>query len=81
MKLSVSLSDADVALIDALAASGGFSSRSAVIQHALSRLRAHDLHAAYAQAWDEWDGEGDAGLWDAASADGVPAVPADGATP
>ena len=32
-------------------------------------------------AFDEWDGEGDAGLWDAASADGVPAVPADGATP
>jgi Arc/MetJ-type ribon-helix-helix transcriptional regulator len=75
MKLSISLTDADVALIDELAAEGAFTSRSAVIQHALARLRAQGLQADYGQAWDEWAAEGDAEPWDATVGDGV-ATPA-----
>jgi len=71
MKLSISLTDADVALIDQYATEGGFASRSAVVQHALSRLRAQDLQGSYAAAWNEWSGEGDANAWDSVAADGM----------
>lgn len=72
MKLSISLTDADVTLIDEYAAEGGFTSRSAVIQHALSRLRTGELQGSYAAAWDEWAGEGDAASWDSTAGDGLP---------
>ena len=78
MKLSISLDDADVALVDALQAQGGFASRSAVIQHALATLRAQGLHAEYAAAWEDWDAEGEAGPWDTTTPDGV--GPAKGTT-
>ncbi len=67
MKLSISLTEDDVALMDQIAATGGFPSRSAVVQHALSRLRAQGLHADYAEAWDEFVDGGDAGRWEASS--------------
>ena len=70
VKLSISLPAPDVAFLDELAAQGGFSSRSAVIQHALARLRAQDLQADYAQAWDEWQAEGDEASWDGAASAG-----------
>jgi len=71
MKLSISLADADVLLLDELASQGGFASRSAVVQYALGRLRTQGLQADYADAWDEWNAEGDADPWDAAVSDGV----------
>jgi len=71
MKLSISLADADVLLLDDLAAQGGFASRSAVVQYALGRLRAQGLQADYAEAWDEWTAEGDAAPWDATVSDGI----------
>ena len=71
MKLSISLTDADVALIDHYATEGGFSSRSAVVQHALSKLRSGELQGSYAAAWDEWADAGDAGAWDSTAADGM----------
>jgi len=71
MKLSISLTDADVALIDHFAGEGGFASRSAVVQHALSRLRAQTLQGSYAAAWNEWADEGDADAWDSTAADGI----------
>ena len=71
MKLSISLTDADVALIDQFASEGGFASRSAVVQHALSNLRVQELQGSYAVAWTEWADEGDAGAWDLASGDGL----------
>jgi len=71
MKLSISLTDADVALIDHFAGEGGFASRSAVVQHALSRLRAQELQGSYAAAWNEWADEGDADAWDSTAADGI----------
>ncbi len=72
MKLSISLSDAHVALIDLIKEQGGFESRSAVIQHALSTLDSSRGEAAYAAAWTEWEDDGDEALWASAGADGVP---------
>lgn len=71
MKISVSLSDDDVALIDQLAAESGLPSRSAVVQRALARWRDQRLGADYAGAWDEWGGEADAAAWDAAAEAGT----------
>jgi Arc/MetJ-type ribon-helix-helix transcriptional regulator len=71
MKLSISLTDADVALIDQFASEGGFASRSAVVQHALSQLRVQDLQGSYAVAWSEWADEGDAGAWEFTAGDGM----------
>lgn len=69
MKLSVSLSADDVHLLDRLAAERG-SSRSAVLQQAVSLLRDQQLAQDYADAWTEWD-DGDGPLWDSASGDGL----------
>ncbi len=71
MKLSISLTDADVALIDQFAKEGGFASRSAVVQHALSRLRLQELQGSYAAAWNEWADEGDSSAWGSTTADGM----------
>lgn len=71
MKLSISLTEADVALIDQFVLEGGFASRSAVVQHALSRLRAQELQGSYAAAWKEWTDEGDSSAWDSTAGDGM----------
>jgi Arc/MetJ-type ribon-helix-helix transcriptional regulator len=71
VKLSVSLSEDDVALLDAYAQSSGLRSRSAVVQHALRRLREVDLEADYTAAWREWDRSGERQAWEATSADGL----------
>jgi hypothetical protein len=34
-------------------------------------LRVSELNAAYASAWDEWEGAGEAKAWEAAAADGL----------
>lgn len=69
MKVSVSLSDSDVRLLDDLAAQRG-TSRSAVLQDAVALLRVQQLGHDYADAWTEWT-EGDGRLWEATSADGI----------
>lgn len=71
MKVSVSLPDDDVEFLDAYAESQGFASRSAALQKAVRLLRASELGAAYEDAWTEWADDGEAEVWDAASADGV----------
>jgi len=71
MKLSVSLSAEDVALIDEIAHRDGLPSRSAVVQRALRQLRSLDLEDDYAQAWQEWAESGDAADWDALAGDGL----------
>ena len=71
MKISVSLPDEDVEFLDEYACRVGIRSRSAVVQRAVSLLRAAELGSAYAEAWEEWDTSEDAGLWDAVSADGL----------
>ena len=70
MKLSISLSEEDVAALDRYAKVAGLSSRSAAIQRAIRMLSDPELEDAYAAAWDEWETSGEAAAWEATSADG-----------
>ncbi|MFN8148699.1 MAG: ribbon-helix-helix domain-containing protein [Candidatus Nanopelagicales bacterium] len=65
MKVSVSLPDDDVAFLDEYAADHGLGSRSAALQAAVGLLRTRGLASDYAAAWDAWDADPDAALWDA----------------
>lgn len=71
MKLSISLSDEDVAVIDEHVDKAGLRSRSAAVQHAIQLLRRADLEQAYAEAWDEWDSSGERAAWEDVDGDGV----------
>jgi Arc/MetJ-type ribon-helix-helix transcriptional regulator len=75
VKLSVSLSEEDVALLDAFARVNGLPSRSAVVQHALRLLRTAHLEADYAAAWQEWESSGEAALWEGTAGDGLADAP------
>ncbi len=75
MKLSVSLPDEDVALVDEYARSSGLKGRSAVIQHALRLLRQAELEQDYAAAWEEWEVAGEQSTWDTTAGDGVADAP------
>lgn len=71
MKLSISLSEQDVALLDEIVQERGLSSRSAAVQEALHLLRQAGLADAYADAWSEWESSGEAQLWGDTTGDGV----------
>lgn len=71
MKVSVSLPDEDIEFLDEYARSVGARSRSAVLQRAVSLLRATELGPAYAQAWQEWQAGGDSEVWESVSGDGL----------
>jgi Arc/MetJ-type ribon-helix-helix transcriptional regulator len=71
MKLSVSLPTEDVEFLDQYAKTQGYDSRSAVVHKAVRLLRAAELGADYANAWDEWSESGDAAAWNAAVGDGL----------
>lgn len=71
MKLSVSLSERDVAALDSYAKVVGLASRSAAIQAAIRLIPNSELEDAYSDAWDEWEASGDAQAWERASADGL----------
>lgn len=71
MKLSVSLPDKDVALLDAYVRTAGLPSRSAAVQFAVRLLRHPDLEPDYAAAWEEWASSGEEGLWDGTAGDGL----------
>jgi Arc/MetJ-type ribon-helix-helix transcriptional regulator len=71
MKVSVSLPDEDVEFLDQYAKTQGYDSRSAVLHKAVRLLRAAELGADYANAWDEWSESGDAADWDAVVVDGL----------
>ena len=75
MKLSVSLPDDDVALLDEYARTAGLKGRSAVIQHALRLLRQAELEQDYAAAWTEWESSGEQAAWDATAGDGLADAP------
>ncbi|HET8930998.1 MAG TPA: ribbon-helix-helix domain-containing protein [Acidimicrobiales bacterium] len=70
MKLSISVPDDDVAFVDDYAATHQASSRSAVIRQALTLLRASELEAAYASAFDDWSRD-DTEVWETTTADGL----------
>lgn len=71
MKLSVSLPEEDVALLDEYALAAGMPSRSAALHHAIHLLRHAHLEQDYAAAWDEWESSGDQALWETAASDGL----------
>lgn len=70
MKLSVSLSDETVEVLDAYIERVGLASRSAGIARAIRMLRHPTLEDDYGDAWAEWSASGDEALWDAAAEDG-----------
>ena len=71
MKLSVSLPDEDVAVLDEYARASGLASRSAVVQYAIRLLRFPNLEQDYASAWEDWESSGDQATWDGTSPDGL----------
>lgn len=71
MKLSVSLSESDLAALDEFVQTKGLGSRSAGVQWAIRHLGRADLEREYADAWDEWAATGDEALWDTNTADGI----------
>lgn len=71
MKLSISLSDDDVATLDEYARASGLRSRSAAVQHAIRFLQLPNLEEDYAAAWDEWESSGERSAWEATTADGL----------
>lgn len=71
MKLSISLSEEDVALLDRYMRAAGVPSRSAAIQRAIRMLSDPELEDAYAAAWQEWDASGEATAWESTVADGL----------
>ncbi len=71
MKLSVSLPDEDVAVLDEHARRLGLQSRSAAIHQAVRLLRQSGLEEDYAAAWKDWERSGDRELWEAAVGDGL----------
>lgn len=71
MKLSVSLPEEDVEILDEFARSAGLPSRSAALRHAVRMLRLPDLEQDYESAWREWEASGDQAAWSTTTADGV----------
>ena len=70
MKLSVSLSDEDVRVLDAYVKRTGLPSRSAAVQRAIRMLRYPALEEDYGDAWAEWSTAGEADVWEDATDDG-----------
>lgn len=75
MKLSVSLSDDDVAVLDAYVRATGLPSRSAGVHRAIRMLRFPTLEQDYRDAWAEWSESEDERVWDAADGDGLTDAP------
>lgn len=75
MKLSVSLSEEDVAVLDEYARTSGLQSRSAALRDAVRLLRHADLEQDYAAAWKEWDSSDDGAAWELTVGDGLPDAP------
>jgi Arc/MetJ-type ribon-helix-helix transcriptional regulator len=71
MKLSVSLPDDDVAILDEFARTAGLPSRSAALHHAVRMLSLRDLEEDYEAAWQEWEDSGDQAAWSVTAADGI----------
>lgn len=71
MKISVSLTEADLATLDEFASSAGLPSRSAAVQAAVRGLRLTGLEDDYAAAWQQWDATGDQASWDGTASDGL----------
>ena len=75
VKLSVSLSESEVAALDKYARAAGLKSRSAAIQQAIRLIGDAELQSAYEEAWREWETAGDADAWESTAADGLADAP------
>lgn len=71
MKLSISVSPEDVALLDAYARASGLRSRSAAVQHAIRLLGHTNLERDYGAAWEDWESSGERAAWEATGGDGL----------
>jgi len=71
VKLSISLSEADVAALDEHVRKAGLPSRSAAVQRAVRALTRQPLEQDYAAAWKDWDDSGDREVWEGVAADGL----------
>ncbi|HZH22820.1 MAG TPA: ribbon-helix-helix domain-containing protein [Geodermatophilus sp.] len=71
MKLSISLSEADVAALDEHVRAAGLPSRSAAVQRAIRLLTHRQLEQDYAAASQEWEDSGDREAWEGVTADGL----------
>jgi hypothetical protein len=69
VKLSVSLSAEDLAVLDAYVEQAALPSRSAGLQRAVRMLRHPTLEDDYDQAWSDWTGE-DQNPWGNTAGDG-----------
>jgi hypothetical protein len=71
VKLSISLPDDDVVVLDEFARAAGLPSRSAALHHAIRMLRHPQLEEDYAAAWSEWQESDDADAWESTASDGL----------
>ncbi|HZU49672.1 MAG TPA: ribbon-helix-helix domain-containing protein [Mycobacterium sp.] len=71
MKLSVSLPDEDVQVLDAYVEREGLPSRSAGLQRAIRMLRYPTLEDDYDKAWTEWSTAGEDKVWEDTTDDGL----------
>ena len=71
MKLSVSLSEEDVRVLDEYMKRTGLPSRSAAVQRAIRMLRYPSLEEDYGKAWGEWSAAGEEDVWGNATRDGL----------
>ena len=78
MKISVSLSNEDVAYLDTYARTVGHGSRSSAVAAAVRSLRASELEEAYAQAFAEWRDCGEQAAWEDVTGDGLITQPPTG---
>jgi hypothetical protein len=75
MKLSISVTEEDVLLLDEYARAAGLRSRSAAVQQAIHLLRHVDLEDDYAAAWEEWESSGERAEWEGTVGDGLADAP------
>jgi hypothetical protein len=71
VKLSISLSDEDVEVLDTYIERAGLPSRSAGVQRAIRMLRYPGLEDDYGDAWAEWSASDDQHAWEATANDGL----------
>lgn len=71
MKIGVSISDDDLAFLDAETQAGVFASRSAAIAAAIRAYRNRDLALAYVAAFRDWNEAAEDEAWEAVAADGI----------
>jgi Arc/MetJ-type ribon-helix-helix transcriptional regulator len=71
MKVSVSLPAEDVEFLDGYAKARDLDSRSAALHRAVRMLRASELTADYRGAFEEWESDSAARVWDQTTGDAI----------